>query len=49
MYHAAEIEVAQPSADVLSMREQALAMIEEMPEFRPGELSASSGLETEGA
>jgi hypothetical protein len=49
MYHAGEIEVARPSSGVLSMREQALAMIEEMPEFRPGEFSASSGLETQGA
>jgi AAA family ATP:ADP antiporter len=49
MYHAAEIEVARPSADALSMREQALAMIEEMPEVRPGKFSASSELETQGA
>jgi len=33
----------------LSMREQALAMIEEIPEFRAGEFSASSDLETQGA
>jgi hypothetical protein len=49
MYHAGEIDVALPGADVLLMREQALAMIEEMPEFRPGEFSASCGLETQGA
>ena len=49
MYHAAEIEVARPSADILSMREQALAMIEEMPEVRRGEFSALSDLETQSA
>jgi len=49
MYHAGEIEVALPRADVLLMREQGLAMIEEMPEVRPGEFSVSSDLETQDA
>jgi AAA family ATP:ADP antiporter len=49
MYHAGEIEVALSGADVLLMREQALAMIEEMPEIRPGKFSVSSDLETQGA
>ncbi|MBW2726747.1 MAG: hypothetical protein JRE71_20395 [Deltaproteobacteria bacterium] len=36
MYHASEIGLDEAGSTGLSLREQALALIEEMPEFRPG-------------